>query len=190
MGAGRSDGLPESRWVAARAAAPMECGGLPPLWGVGWVPAPDSGSKLPHSIRWRGWKRPQLGMRRRSRCRRGRDFHVNARSALNSQRLARRASEASNPWVPRWVPMVCVTPDAFWIPDNRCAVSGMTAVLPRRHGNADLRHVGRQSLAAIRGRVLWRRSSWQKVGGSAAAGAIPRRRTHALRRQSCAGVLS
>ncbi len=33
-------------------ATRMECGGLPPLWGVGLVPGPDSGSKLPHCIRW------------------------------------------------------------------------------------------------------------------------------------------
>jgi len=33
-----------------KAQAPMECGGLPPLWGAGYTPVPNSGSKLPHSI--------------------------------------------------------------------------------------------------------------------------------------------
>jgi hypothetical protein len=28
----------------------VECGGLPPLWGVRWIHGPESGSKLPHSI--------------------------------------------------------------------------------------------------------------------------------------------
>jgi hypothetical protein len=50
--------------------------GMPP-GGARSAPDDESGSKLPHSITWRVWKRPQTFMRRRSWCRRGRDFHAN-----------------------------------------------------------------------------------------------------------------